>query len=174
MVHLPAEVVRLLEVAAGHPLGEGPLFDGYLESVAVLYQVHPATVDQLRACVTHPVGRAEVKKILERRRAALAATGSGPGPQVLPTAIPGRGAVNDEAPGGRQFLRSAAAGNGASAGTASARDATTLQGLLERVSRAGTVAGSLGVQGTAEHIARRLMSAARGGKSRRLFLIVLS
>lgn len=54
MPHLPDDVVKLLEAAAVHPEGSGALFEGHLESVAALYQVHTQTIEELRACVEKP------------------------------------------------------------------------------------------------------------------------
>lgn len=66
MVQLPAEVVTLLEAAAQHPDGPAALFEGHLESVAALYQVHPAALELLRACIVQPGVKARALEVLAR------------------------------------------------------------------------------------------------------------
>lgn len=48
MTHLPNDVAALVELAASHADGAMPLFEGHLESVASLYQVHPERVERAR------------------------------------------------------------------------------------------------------------------------------
>jgi hypothetical protein len=48
MTHLPNDVAALVELAASHADGAMPLFEGHLESVASLYQVHPSRVERAR------------------------------------------------------------------------------------------------------------------------------
>jgi hypothetical protein len=68
MFRLPPEIVKLLEAAASHPEGESALFEGHLESVAALYQVHPRTVERLRAAVGSPAAHAKATEILASAR----------------------------------------------------------------------------------------------------------
>ena len=68
MIQLPVELVKLLEAAACHPEGESALFEGHLESVAALYQVHPQTVEELRAAIAQPAAQAQAARIVERAR----------------------------------------------------------------------------------------------------------
>lgn len=57
-MHLPDAVVQMVKVAAQHPEGLAPLFEGDLECVAALYQVHPSLVERARELVCTPEGRA--------------------------------------------------------------------------------------------------------------------
>ena len=51
---LPHDVAALVELAASHADGAQPLFEGHLESVASLYQVHPERVERARQAFTAP------------------------------------------------------------------------------------------------------------------------
>lgn len=57
MTHLPTDVAALVELAASHADGALPLFEGHLESVASLYQVHPSRVERARTACTTPQAR---------------------------------------------------------------------------------------------------------------------
>jgi hypothetical protein len=57
MTHLPHDVAALVELAAAHADGAQPLFEGHLESVASLYQVHPERVERARQAFTTPHAR---------------------------------------------------------------------------------------------------------------------
>ncbi len=55
MTHqLPNDVVALVELAASHADGHQPLFEGHLESVASLYQVHPERLERARQAFAAP------------------------------------------------------------------------------------------------------------------------
>lgn len=55
MTHqLPHDVAALVELAASHAEGHQPLFEGHLESVASLYQVHPERLERAREAFTAP------------------------------------------------------------------------------------------------------------------------
>ena len=64
MPRLPSDVVELLEHAARHPEGGAALLEGNLESVAALYQLHPARVEHVRVAVAHPEQRSLAEAIL--------------------------------------------------------------------------------------------------------------
>lgn len=66
MDRLSAEMVHLLELAARHPEGHLPLFEGHLESVAALYQVHPSMVERFRACLEQEGGWVRAMRALQR------------------------------------------------------------------------------------------------------------
>ena len=51
---LPHDVAALVELAASHADGAQPLFEGHLESVASLYQVHPERVERARTAFAAP------------------------------------------------------------------------------------------------------------------------
>lgn len=57
MTQLPNDVAALVELAASHADGAQPLFEGHLESVASLYQVHPERVERARTACTTPETR---------------------------------------------------------------------------------------------------------------------
>jgi hypothetical protein len=57
MTQLPNDVAALVELAASHADGAQPLFEGHLESVASLYQVHPERVERARTVFTTPQNR---------------------------------------------------------------------------------------------------------------------
>jgi hypothetical protein len=80
MAPFASGLVRLLKLAATHPDGPLPLFEGHLESVAALYQVHPETVLHLRACLECEQSRASAAKILlaAARGPARGRAGGGP------------------------------------------------------------------------------------------------
>ena len=65
MTHLPNDVAALVELAAAHADGAGPLFEGHLESVASLYQVHPARVERAR---TSPQARSLACELSQKPR----------------------------------------------------------------------------------------------------------
>ena len=55
MTHqLPNDVAALVKLAAAHADGSQPLFEGHLESVASLYQVHPERLERAREAFTTP------------------------------------------------------------------------------------------------------------------------
>ena len=55
MTHqLPHDVAALVKLAAAHADGPQPLFEGHLESVASLYQVHPERLERAREAFTTP------------------------------------------------------------------------------------------------------------------------
>ena len=55
MTHqLPHDVAALVKLAASHAEGPLPLFEGHLESVASLYQVHPERLSRAREAFTAP------------------------------------------------------------------------------------------------------------------------
>lgn len=62
------DIVQLLELAAIHPEGEVPLFEGDLESVASLYQVHPGVIEQARRALASPEARRLAAEICRRAR----------------------------------------------------------------------------------------------------------
>ena len=70
MPRLPQDVVELLEFVARHPEGSTALLDGHLESVAALYQLHPATVEYVRHKVAEPAHRSIAEAILAVAAAA--------------------------------------------------------------------------------------------------------
>ena len=57
MTQLPHDVAALVELAAAHAEGAQPLFEGHLESVASLYQVHPTRVEHARQTLAAPKAR---------------------------------------------------------------------------------------------------------------------
>ncbi len=57
MTQLPNDVAALVGLAAAHAEGAQPLFEGHLESVASLYQVHPARVEHARNTLAAPQAR---------------------------------------------------------------------------------------------------------------------
>lgn len=57
MMQLPHDVAALVELAAAHAEGAQPLFEGHLESVASLYQVHPTRVEHARKAFAAPHAR---------------------------------------------------------------------------------------------------------------------
>ena len=75
MTHLPNDVAALVELAASHADGAMPLFEGHLESVASLYQVHPERVERARtspqartlACELSQKPRVQVRPIAAKR-----------------------------------------------------------------------------------------------------------
>ncbi len=64
MPRLPQDVVELLEFAARHPEGGSALLEGHLESVAALYQLHPAKVEHVRNTISKTGHRAHAEAIL--------------------------------------------------------------------------------------------------------------
>lgn len=66
MNRLPVKMMELLELAARHPEGHAPLYEGHLESVAALYQVHPSMVERFRACLAQEGGRRRAGQTLQR------------------------------------------------------------------------------------------------------------
>lgn len=66
MTHLPTDVAALVELAASHAEGAQPLFEGHLESVASLYQVHPEHVERARAACTTAHGRSLASLLVDR------------------------------------------------------------------------------------------------------------
>lgn len=65
MTHLPNDVAALVELAASHADGAMPLFEGHLESVASLYQVHPERVERAR---TSPLARSLACELSQKPR----------------------------------------------------------------------------------------------------------
>jgi hypothetical protein len=65
MTHLPHDVAALVELAASHADGALPLFEGHLESVASLYQVHPERVERAR---TSPQARTLACELSQKPR----------------------------------------------------------------------------------------------------------
>ena len=65
MTQLPHDVAALVELAAAHVDGPQPLFEGHLESVASLYQVHPARVERARTALTSPNARRLASALVE-------------------------------------------------------------------------------------------------------------
>ncbi len=61
---LPQDVVELVQHAARHPDGAGPLFEGDLESVAALYQVHPERVEHARRTLEAPQARLHATRLI--------------------------------------------------------------------------------------------------------------
>ena len=58
MTHqLPHDVAALVKLAASHADGPQPLFEGHLESVASLYQVHPERLERAREAFATPYVR---------------------------------------------------------------------------------------------------------------------
>lgn len=58
MTHqLPHDVAALVKLAASHAEGHQALFEGHLESVASLYQVHPERLERAREAFTAPHAR---------------------------------------------------------------------------------------------------------------------
>lgn len=68
MTHLPTDVAALVELAAAHVEGAQPLFEGHLESVASLYQVHPERVERARTACTTPQGRKLACELVQQAR----------------------------------------------------------------------------------------------------------
>ena len=112
--HLPDEVVALLERVAAHPLGPRLLLKGNLESIAVLFGVHPALLDGVRESLGDPAVRSAVTAELLRARSRRPAAQAGPGeglepPLQRPAATPqGLLALAGEVPDGEEFLYRAA------------------------------------------------------------------
>ena len=65
MTELPNDVAALVELAAAHAEGALPLFEGHLESVASLYQVHPERVERARHACTNPNARRLASALVE-------------------------------------------------------------------------------------------------------------
>ncbi len=70
MPQVSQDVVELLETVAVHPEGEHPLFEGDLESVAALYQVHPARIEAARLAFGGPGARLNAAMHIDRTRKA--------------------------------------------------------------------------------------------------------
>jgi hypothetical protein len=68
MSQLPLDVVDLLEMAAVHRAGEGPLFSGDLEEASALYQVHPDLLEHARVCLGSATARREAAEVLAQAR----------------------------------------------------------------------------------------------------------
>lgn len=75
-LHLPEAAVRMVKIAAQHPEGLAPLFEGDLECVAALYQVHPSLVERAREVLATPQARAAAGayalSVAPRRHAPMA------------------------------------------------------------------------------------------------------
>ncbi len=56
----------MVELAAAHLEGAQPLFEGHLESVASLYQVHPNRVERARTACTTPQARKLACELVQR------------------------------------------------------------------------------------------------------------
>ncbi len=65
---LSPAVTSLLKRAVREPERFGALHRGHLEAAAVLFQVHPFVVDELRTALTRPEVRARVARLLSRSR----------------------------------------------------------------------------------------------------------
>lgn len=68
MTQLPTDVADLVELAASHAEGAQPLFEGHLESVASLYQVHPERVERARTACTTPHARRLASALVDQAR----------------------------------------------------------------------------------------------------------
>lgn len=110
MPRLPLDVVETLELAGRHPEGGAALLEGNLESIAALYQLHPAKVEHVRAWVSQPGTRTHVEEILASARAEAPAFPSQPKPAMDARALIARAAAM---PDGLEFLTRAPIENAA-------------------------------------------------------------
>jgi hydroxymethylglutaryl-CoA lyase len=73
---LPTELSFVLDGAAQHEQGLQPLFEGQLESVAVIYGAHPFVIERVREALADPAVKRWALEEVERKRRALATNGS--------------------------------------------------------------------------------------------------
>ena len=83
MAQLPNDVAALVELATSHAEGAQPLFEGHLESVASLYQVHPERVERARTAFTTPEAHRLASELVQQTPRLPAAPPSQP-PSRLP------------------------------------------------------------------------------------------
>jgi inosine-uridine nucleoside N-ribohydrolase len=105
---LPAEVLALIDRAMVHPAGFRLLYKGNLESIAVLFEVHPSLLTHVRELIADPATRPAITEALTRAKLSRARDNP-PGVQEAHSQLDARGLLQalKDYPDGEELLLNA-------------------------------------------------------------------